>query len=201
MQRAQCAYLFKDLTPLSRRSVLVDTVLNHPPIVSGSFETRGGESTLYSQQQSPLQQPAASQPRTPATLTSPPAAQRHQELLVEVPQAPAADVVQMQRELEQLRTMVRDQRAGREAAMQQASKAEQQAAQVAEIAMMACKDIDESLQRMASLQMTAQRVHSQTLGPAVQIRIPVYQHCLKELDSSRNKVQMLRQTCTAITQR
>jgi len=143
--------------------MLVDTVLAHPPIVPAAFETRGWQSTLYNQQastidatrlppptQSPLQQPAPSQPRTPATplapvqLTSPPAAQRQEAVPAEAPQAPAAvDVVQMQMELAQLRELVRDQRsvvararADREVAMQQAAKAEQQAAQVSEIAMM-----------------------------------------------------------------
>ena len=149
--------------PPLRRSMLVDTVLAHPPIVPAAFETRGGQSTLYNQQastteaispppstRSPLQQPAPSQPRNLATppvpvqLTSPPAAQRQEALPVEAPQAPATvDVVQMQRELAQLRDLVRDQRsvvararADREVAMQQAAKAEQQAAQVSEIAMM-----------------------------------------------------------------
>ena len=115
------------------------------------------------------------------------------------------DAVQTRKELEQLRELVQEQKSSiarahsdRELAMQRAAKSERRAEQLAEIAQMACRDIESSLERIASLKMTAHRVQSQTLGPSVQIRMPVERHCLKELQSCRNKVQQLSQTCTAL---
>mmetsp|Transcript_12930 Transcript_12930/g.30480 ORF Transcript_12930/g.30480 Transcript_12930/m.30480 type:complete len:301 (+) Transcript_12930:96-998(+) len=72
---------------------------------------------------------------------------------------------------------------------------EERLQKVAGSTLLACLDLQNSLERIASLHMSGQKIQGPN-GPVIQLRMPVENECLKELDACRSKIKHLELTAS-----